>query len=162
MIRYISFILITFFFISAHAQVTQTFEDSAWFTIGGWKGQVNDFKITTDKKLQSLGNDLGISSIYKLIQPDSVAQWEIWFKMAFAPSDNNKLRLYILADDSIPGAANAYYLEVGENNNTDAFKFYKQKNGVSTLLAVGSAGALANDPSMARVLLTWQRPGSGL
>ena len=160
MIRYISFILITFFFISAHAQVTQTFEDSAWFTIGGWKGQVNDFKITTDKKLQSLGNDLGISSIYKLIQPDSVAQWEIWFKMAFAPSDNNKLRLYILADDSIPGAANAYYLEVGENNNTDAFKFYKQKNGVSTLLAVGSAGALANDPSMARVLLTWQRPGS--
>ncbi|MBK7438469.1 MAG: hypothetical protein IPI77_17190 [Saprospiraceae bacterium] len=40
------------------------------------------------------------------------------------------------------------------------FKFYKQKNGVSTLLAVGSAGALANDPSMARVLLSWQRPGS--
>ncbi len=89
--------------------------------------------------------------------PDS-AIWTLNFRLAFAPSDNNLLRIYLLADQPDLPAANGYFLEIGEAGSLDAIRLFRQDAGVKTLLASGQPGLVATNPN---IRLRIKRSSSG-
>src|SRR5690606_20988926 len=74
--------------------------------------------------------------------------WELRFRLDFAPSNQNLLRIYVLADQSDLAAANGYFFEIGETGSLDAIRFYRQDAGVKTLLATGTPGLVAVNPDV--------------
>ncbi|MEP7266785.1 MAG: lamin tail domain-containing protein [Saprospiraceae bacterium] len=146
------FFLMPFFVVSQ--SINQQFNDSSWNENRVWYGQSKDFRLNIDHQLQSLGNETGISTIYANYTLNALQEWNFWFKMNFAPSESNQLRIYLFADDTSLSLTNAYFIQIGENGSLDALQFYKQIEGKKTLLATGGAGALANEPALARIKIT--------
>ncbi len=151
--RYIHSIFFLFGYLCLQAQISESFTDTLWPANYSWIGQIHDFKVNNDHQLQSIGNDQGHSVIFRSYHPAwEDIQWDLWIKMAFAPSDANKMRIYLYTSDT--SLSNAYYLEIGTNGSNDAIQFYKLIKGKPTFLCSGVAGAMANDPSTARLQVT--------
>jgi hypothetical protein len=159
--RYIYILLITLWYLTVCAQVNESFNDTALNASSiSWIGQLNDFKINVDHQLQSIGNANGISALFAPISLLPSMEWQCWLKLNFAPSETNKLRIYLHVNDTVLSKADAHYLEIGDNGSTDAIKFYRQINGKSTLLAEGISGAVANDPSIVRMKINRNQGGT--
>jgi hypothetical protein len=84
------------------------------------------------------------------IPPDSI-QIDLYFKLQFAPSNDNFSKIYLFIDKATETAANGYFLRIGENGNNDAIQLWKLVNGNSTLLGAGRMGAVSGDPADARI-----------
>ena len=91
-----------------YAQISESFKDTS-VTLSSitWYGQVNDFKINAEHQLQSIGNINGASTLYTSLQASSAMEWELWVKLNFAPSESNRVRIYIQSNDSIFSNGNA-------------------------------------------------------
>lgn len=159
--RYIYILLITLWYLTVCAQVNESFNDTALnASSASWTGQLNDFKINVDHQLQSIGNANGISALFAPISLSPSMEWQCWLKLNFAPSETNKLRIYLQVNDTTLAKSDAHYLEIGDNGSTDAIKFYRQINGKSTLLAEGTSGAVANDPTTVRIKINRNQGGT--
>lgn len=152
MIRY--FLIILSFYcqcLNLHAQFFDDFSNNDLTTNPSWQGDLESFIVNQDEKLQLSASDDTRKLIYtKSALPDSVT-WQFEFQMDFAPSDNNKLRIYLTSDVINTDSSTAYFLEIGENGANDAFHFYFRDQNETTLLGSGTVGALANDPAYARM-----------
>ncbi len=148
--RYIYIFIINYLSVCTYAQIIENFNDSTWLNTTAWKGQVEDFKINSDSQLQSIGNTTGVSTLYTYSSLPSFSL-SLWIKLGFAPSESNKLKIYLQADDTLLAKANAYYLEIGENGNNDAIKLYRQSAGKSTLISESKMRAVAGEPVIARL-----------
>lgn len=137
---------------NAFSQVLDSFIDINWHIKNNWLGQVGDFKSNEDKQLQSIGSASGKSLIYTFYKAETSQEWQLWCKLNFAPSETNKLRIYLYAEDT--SFNNTYFLEIGDNGNQDAIKFYKSIAGKSTLLAEGNPGAVSKDPTIVRLRIS--------
>ncbi len=157
--RYIYIFLINFFYLHQYAQISDSFNDTAWLQTTIWHGQLEDFKINTEGQLQSVGRSTGESMIYTFSSPASFTI-DAWLNLGFAPSENNKVRIYVQADDTVLANANGYFLEIGDNGSADAIQLYRQSNGKATLLAEGTAGAVADEPALARLNITKSNKGT--
>lgn len=142
----------------ATSQFIDSFTDSTWYLKNSWAGQVEDFKINEDKQLQSIGNTNGKSSVYAIYNTYSNQEWEFWCKLNFAPSESNKFKVYLYADDT--SYTNAYYLEIGENGSQDALKFIKSRAGKTTLVAEGNLAAVSKDPTLLRLRISRSELGN--
>lgn len=69
-------------------------------------------------------------------------------RLAFDPSNNNLVRIYLQADQPSAAETNGYYLEMGENNSTDPIKLFRQSGTVKTQLAAGQPGLAASAPNL--------------
>ena len=151
-------VLICFAFIpKAISQFIDSFTDSTWYLKNNWSGQVEDFKINEEKQLQSIGNTNGKTSVFAIYNTSRSQEWELWCKVNFAPSESNKLRVYLYADDT--SYTNAYYLEIGENGSQDALKFIKTTAGKTTLIAEGNLAAVSKDPTLLRLRISRSETG---
>lgn len=151
----IIFGLIIFRF-SVFGQFSDNFNDGNFTTNPGWNGNTSDFIVDSDKKLRLNAADQGSSWLYtETTYPDS---FELGFKlkMEFSPSTSNAGRVYFLADNSDYLQTNGYYLLLGENGSGDRIKVYKRENNVETLITQGLDGALAKDPSVCNVKMTFR------
>ncbi|MEP7320694.1 MAG: hypothetical protein ABI761_02200, partial [Saprospiraceae bacterium] len=153
----LSLILLTFY---DYAQVSESFSDSTIeLSPVKWSGQINDFKINGDHQLQSIGNSAGVSLIHTPFLLSTSMEWQFWIRLNFAPSESNRLRIYLQSNDTTFSKADAYYIELGDNGNLDAIKFYRQSLGKAILLAEGTSGAVSSETLIARLKINKSTTG---
>ncbi|MEI6409289.1 MAG: lamin tail domain-containing protein [Bacteroidota bacterium] len=128
------------------AQITDDFSDGNFTANPAWQGATANFIVNTAGELQLKAPAAGNSTLAVQGNITDSSIWNLRFRMEFAPSASNLLRIYLLADQADLLTANGYYLEMGENGTADAIRLYRQDAGVGTLLATGTAGLVGTDP----------------
>ena len=138
-----------FFFLcpAAFAQIADNFSDGNLTQNPAWQGDLDSFKINNGE-LQLGAAVAGASRISVQGNVPDSAVWNLRFRLEFAPSNNNLLRIYLLTDQADLSAANGYFLEIGETGSLDALRFYRQDAGAKTLLATGQPGLVAANPDI--------------
>ncbi len=139
---------------SSFAQMEDTFSDGNFTENPSWQGDVANFIVNAANELQLNAPAAGFSSLYTAVNVTDSCVWEFNIRLAFAPSSSNVLKIYLQSSSNNFDATNGYYLSIGENGNADALKLYRQNGATSTLLCSGTAGAVANDPTKARIKIT--------
>jgi len=134
-----------------HAQIDEDFNLGDISELVNWSGDLDHFIISEEKQLQLSTDDGGVSTIVSKMIVNNQAEWELYFKMDFAPSNSNSLRIYLYADDVDLSKSNGYYFEIGETGSNDNLKFYRQDEGDARLLAQGVMSTLGDDPAEARI-----------
>lgn len=160
--RYFNVLLLIFVYNSIGAQLSLNFDDGN-INIVKWIGDIQNFKINTSNQLQLATSGAGESSIFtKYKIPSDSIQVDLFFKMQFAPSNDNFSKIYLFIDSPQEAGANGYYLKLGENGSNDAIQLYKLTDGASTFLGAGTNGAIALEPSQARLRMKLYRNGVGI
>jgi len=135
-------------FAAASGQITDDFSDGNFTDNPVWTGDVAAFTVNTAGELQLNAPAAGASIL--AVQgniPDS-AVWNLRFRLNFSPSNQNLLRIYLLADQPDLSQANGYFLEIGETGSQDALRFFRQEAGVKTLIAIGQPALVATNPNI--------------
>ncbi len=125
-----------------------------------WEGSISNFKINAEGQLQLNATVAGESQIFTKfkVPPDSI-QVDLYFKLQFAPSNDNFGKIYIFTDNINESLANGYYLRLGENGSNDAIQVWKLEKGVPALLGSGRMGGISADPADARIQCKIYRDG---
>ena len=125
-------------------------EDFSATDLSNWTGDAAQFTVNAAQQLQSngAGTDTSSLSIAANLAAD-ITEWHIDVQMTFAPSDNNQLRWYLMADQAnLEGSLNGYFLEMGENGSADAISLFRQDGEAVTLLVRGPDGIVADNPNL--------------
>lgn len=127
------FTLLLLLFISfSHAQLNESFDTD----LTTWEGNLEQFKLA-DRQLSLSDTAAGSAELFtknSLIY----AEWEITLQLAFAPSANNQLTIFLTADANQSALVkNGYCLKLGENGRLDALELVKISNGTETTLLRG-------------------------
>lgn len=132
---------------NALGQISDDFSDGDFTQNPAWQGDAAHFKINTAGRLQLNAPSGGTSTLAVPVSVPDSAVWECFFQLDFAPSNANRLRIYLMADGANLSQSNGYYIGIGEDGTADALRLFRQTGGTSTLLASGTAGAAATNPS---------------
>ena len=143
------FLLCIFASLISNGQWTHDFSTG---DLSDWSGDVSDFMVNDNEQLQLNAPAAGAAFIYRssIIDFDTVS-FDLYHNLDFAPSDNNKSRIYIALDNSDPTIASGYIIEIGENGSDDALKFYFLESGSENFIASATMGALATEPATIRM-----------
>ncbi len=151
---------LAFLSLSASGQITDNFSDGDFTQNPTWQGDVANFVVNAAGELQLMAPAAGSSTLAVAGNiPDSTV-WDLRFRLAFAPSTSNLLRIYLLADQADLATANGYFLEIGENGSLDALRFFRQDGSTKTLLATGQAGLGGTDPVDIQLRVTRAKSGT--
>lgn len=125
-----------------------------------WQGDVSRFEVNASGQLQLNTTGAGESYIYTqyAVPPDSI-QIDLYFKLQFAPSNDNFSKIYLFIDNPVESIANGYYLRLGENGSNDAIQVWKLTEGVPTLMSSATMGAISSDPAEGRIQIKIYRDG---
>lgn len=156
-------ILLHFLFLSllvteVNAQFFDDFSDGNITENPVWSGNTGHFVVTAQGELQLDAPEAGTSLLYTPIAHFDTTIWDIYFKMDFAPSATNKLRIFLYNETSDFTQGNAVFLEIGENGNEDDIVAYQRKGGQLTGLGKAPGANLANMPAIARIYGTFHAP----
>jgi hypothetical protein len=148
------------FFVPTYGQLIDNFGDGN-LQDPTWAGDISNFKVNTEGQLQLMAPAAGTSKIYtKFKKPKDSLELSFYFKMQFAPSDDNNAIVYLLMDTPDEKTGTGYYLTIGENGSNDAIKIWKTSQGVATQLGSGSMSAMATDPAEVRLKIRILGDGS--
>ncbi len=143
--------LFILFFQSLTAQFTDDFSDGNFSNNPTWNGDVSNFIVNGDFRLQLNGAGPDTSILYSSVTiPDSTV-WEMEFRMDFAPSLNNRLRIYLQANTTNFPDVDGYFLEIGESGADDALTLYRSDGTSKSEIAKATLGALSEDPAIAKI-----------
>ncbi|NNF35989.1 MAG: lamin tail domain-containing protein [Saprospiraceae bacterium] len=126
--------------------VSGQFSDSFDSDLSQWSGDVEDFTIDNTGWLQLNADESGESMLKAEFNfPD---EWTLSqrLRMEFAPSDNNRTRIYMLSEGNDIDTGNGYFLNIGENGSSDAINFGIISFGSETILGSGTMGGVSSDP----------------
>ncbi|GLR17801.1 hypothetical protein GCM10007940_24160 [Portibacter lacus] len=116
-----------------------------------WEGDLQDFMVNDDEKLQLSAADGDQSTLYTQLNFADTIQWDFEALMDFSPSTSNRLRIYLAIDQLNIDQASGYFIEIGENGAADALNFYHLAEGIPELIASGELAALGSDPAFLKV-----------
>lgn len=152
-------LLLVLHVVSLNAQFYDSFDDGDHVANPKWLGNNSLFTVDPQNKLRLNAPAGGLAYLYtELVYPDSfVATAEL--SMEFSPSTTNFTRIYFMSNHKDPGLGNAYFIQAGENGSNDALHLYKSEWGVISLLASGTPGAMAGDPSTVSLKIVYQNLG---
>jgi hypothetical protein len=157
-LRYAFFIIGLFISIQSFSQFQDDFNDSSFPNDPDWFGDTNIYQVNAASELQLMDVDGGTSSIYTPLATGDTVTWELFFRLEFAPSTSNQLKVYLAANSSsFEESLNGYFLQIGASGSEDALELRRQDGTSSTLLLSGQTGGVAVDPSV-RVRVT-RSPG---
>lgn len=139
--------------LQATAQISDNFSDGSLDQNPTWQGDITQFIVNPAMELQLNAAAAGTSILAVQGNISTAATWDLRFRLGFAPSNQNLLRIYLQADESTLTAGNGYFLEIGETGSNDPLRLYRQDAGSKTLLGTGEAGLVANNPDV-RVFVT--------
>ena len=129
---------------SAFGQFSDNFSDG---NLDGWEGDVVNFIINTDNQLQ-LNAPSGSTQSWihtPVTYADSMV-WEFYFKMDFAPSTSNLLRIYLGLNGTDLSTASGYFFEIGASGDTDPLELKFLNNGTAESIAKSVDGLVALQP----------------
>lgn len=111
--------------------------------LSDWFGDVDLFNIE-DARLRLNANASGNAQLWSEVPYMDSLLWHIDLELGFSPSNQNKLEIWLLADNPDPNTANGYLLSIGETGADDAIKLLFSENGAQTLLAEGIMGQVGS------------------
>jgi hypothetical protein len=148
-------LLLTLSTVSLHSQLIDDFDDGDLSVNPTWLGNLSHFFTNSEGILRLNAVEPGRTFIHTPFEiPDSF-NLSMQLGLEFSPSISNLARIYLFLDGLDLSKANGYYLNLGENGNEDAIRFYKLSNGTSLLLASGRLGAIANNLNDIALELTY-------
>lgn len=113
--------------LSGSAQVEDSFTDGDFTENPAWEGDTDDFEVNTAGCLQLRATGADTSMLSTALAVSGAMEWKGWFRLAFAPSDNNYFRFYLSADRSdLKRPLNGYFLRYGENGTADGLDLWRQ------------------------------------
>ncbi len=152
-------IFLLIFSLPFFGQLSEDFSDGNFTDNPTWLGDLNNFIVNSDGELQLNTSGSDTSMLYTAVEmPDSTV-WEMDFRMDFAPSNNNRLRIYLQSSTTNYPDVDGYFLEIGETGATDRLTLFRSDAGNKTEIAVATEGALGNDPAIAKVKITRSKTG---
>ncbi len=137
-----------FFFYNASAQFIEDFSDGNFTANPTWSGDAAQFIVNTQQQLQ-LNSTIASNASYlssSLIQNNlDSTEWRCFVHLNFSPSTSNYSRIYLVSDSpNLKGPLNGYYIQLGESLSGDAVELFEQNQSVSTSVARGTNGSIAN------------------
>lgn len=151
-------IILVSLFLNVRAQLNDDFNDGNLTSNPAWEGDIASFIVNGEGLLQLNAPEAGSSFIHTALALPDTAEWMLFFRMTFAPSTSNLLRVYLILDSPDPGTANGYFVEIGENGSADALRLFRLDNGNPVEIGSGP-GLFGGDPSSARMRITRDRDG---
>ncbi|MCL2073364.1 MAG: lamin tail domain-containing protein, partial [Marinilabiliaceae bacterium] len=101
-----------------------------------WIGTTDLFNITPSMIQLDAPAVAGEAWLFTESEAVEEAQWQLYFRMYFNPSDQNYCRIYLTADNpDINTINNAYFLVLGTAN--DNICLWERRNGINRLLITG-------------------------
>ena len=139
--RLIYCLLLLSSFSTLSAQISENFDDG---NLAFWEGDIDDFIVNTNGKLQLSAASAGESFIYGPTAFFDSLVWSLDVELNFSPSGSNKLQIYLAIHDIADPDNNALVLELGESGSDDAINLVRYINGQKTTLASGIMGNVAS------------------
>lgn len=103
-----------------------------------WSGNTSKFIVNNSAQLQL--NSAGTDTAY-LYTPSSAfidTEWNFWMRLAFAPSNNNFVKVYLMSDQqNLNGPLNGYFVRYGEDLSNDNLELWKQSGITATKIIDG-------------------------
>jgi len=132
------------------AQISDAFTDQDFTNNPTWVGDSAKFQ-ANNQRLQL--NGISANDTAYLSTPNALfrnTEWSFVTLLNFAPSDNNQLRVYLMANtpNLKSTTLQGYYLKIGENGNADALELYRQNGSTHTLVTRGTNGRFATAKTM--------------
>jgi len=131
-----------------NSQIIDNFSDGNFDQNPTWVGDGGNFKISAAGELQLNATTAGQSTLLTTGNIPDSSIWDFDLRLAFDPSNQNLVRIYLQTDFADLTLANGYFLEIGETGSADAIRFFRQDAGVKTLLATGPPGVAAVAPNL--------------
>ena len=152
-------LFLSFFSISLFGQLSESFSDGNLTINPTWQGDLNNFIVNDNNELQLNTSGSDTSIIYTGVDiPDSTV-WELDFRLDFAPSNNNRLRIYLQSSTNNFPSADGYFIEIGETGSSDRLTLFRSDAGIKTEIVSASEGALGSEPAIAKVKITRSKIG---
>lgn len=157
--RYLNIFVFIFICKSVVGQLSLNFNDNNLNAVK-WIGDIQNFRVNSSGQLQLTAPSAGESTIFtKFKVPQDSILFDLYFKLQFAPSNDNFSKVYLFTDQPNESSSNGYFMRLGENGSNDAIQIYKLTSGVTTLLGSGKLGAIASDPADGSVQIKMYRDG---
>ncbi len=128
------------------AQFSDDFSDGDFKTNPSWIGDTARFIINTDMELQLNAPAIADTAYLSVINSSiDNTEWRFFLKLSFAPSSNNLVKIYLVADQpGLKDTLNGYFIRIGENGSNDAIELYEQTGAVENLVIRGTDGLMAD------------------
>ncbi|MBN8702601.1 MAG: lamin tail domain-containing protein [Bacteroidetes bacterium] len=160
--RFLSLTILYFCFSINYAQINDAFSDGDYTNNPTWNGSITQFTVNSSQKLQlnSSGTDtsfLQTSNSFTL----NNTEWSFFVQLAFAPSDNNYAKIYLVSDQTnLKLPLNGYFIRLGENGSFDSVDLYEQSGSTETKIIDGINGRCAKTNNTLRVRVTRDNIGN--
>ncbi|MEO5907139.1 MAG: lamin tail domain-containing protein [Saprospiraceae bacterium] len=112
-----------------------------------WEGDMTNFIINGAEQLQlNAPSGSTTSFLYTTTSFEDSMEWEIYFRLDFAPSTSNQFRIYLGLTTPDIATASGYYLEIGASGDMDAIELKYLNNGSGLTIASSTPGLVGSEP----------------
>ncbi len=127
----------------------ENFDDTNFTSNPAWTGDTSDFIINSSLQLQLNASSAGISYLSTSQFSNFNTVWQFWFKLDFAPSANNLVKIYLVSNQqNLTSSLKGYYLQLGESGSQDGIDLFKQNGLNSVKIIDGHATNLSQNPEI--------------
>lgn len=130
-------------FVFGQAAWEDHFEDGDLTASPAWQGDLNDFTVNAQGRLQLQAAEAGASRIYGHYLASDTFDVDFFFQLGFEPSSSNRLRVYPALNNKDPEQGQGMVISVGETGSNDAVRAYAWDQNTGTLLGSGEDGTVA-------------------
>ena len=151
---FLAFWLITFPLLG---QFSDDFSDG---NLDGWQGNVPDFIVNGNQQMQlNAPSGSTTSWINTPVTFSDSTVWEMYFKLDFAPSTSNQLKIYLALTTDDLSTASGYFLEIGASGDQDALDLKYLDQGAAQTIGSSTPGLVALEPVELRIRITKKSNG---
>jgi len=145
------FLLIYFgIFAVTRGQMSDDFHDGNFSSSPAWYGDLDRFTVNSSTQLQTISNPS--AQTVSLTAESALAsnvKWTFFIQLGFDPSSQNQAKIYLISDQQdLKAGLNGYFLQIGENGNTDSYDLYKQSGTTVTRLIDGPSKLRSNSSQL--------------
>ena len=141
------FVLITFFYSMAYAQLEESFSDGDFTNSPTWSGDISEFIINGAQELQlnaTIAGDSYLVTPHLLSILDST-EWRFKIGLNFSPSASNQAVVYLAAaDPDLTTNPDGIYVQFGESGSGDLIRIFNRVSGIDTQILQGTNAQIAS------------------
>ncbi|MEX0965650.1 MAG: lamin tail domain-containing protein [Bacteroidia bacterium] len=138
--------------ISVFAQITDSFTDENFTSNPAWTGDVANFQVNNEKRLQLSSSGSGSSFLATPSTLIDSIEWNFWLNLNFSPSNQNNVSIYLVSDQQdLKSGLNGYLIKIGENGSNDAIDLVRQDGNTFTTIIHGADGRAAGSSNELRI-----------